>query len=130
MRIGSKLDRLDRAVRDATVARDRALRTFRLNCKHMVIATEEGSPPHRICLNCGAIERGWHCGYQVLCLPEEINKQAPARRLSDKTHRSRVWACWNWPPYFVGQSHPNFSHKWDYKSLTAIDKVKRCSLGS
>lgn len=37
-----------------------------LRCKHLRLAELSGSPPYRICLNCGMTEEGWGPGYQVL----------------------------------------------------------------
>lgn len=113
---------LDRKLERAVLARDKALRTFRLRCKHLSLAEEYGSPPRRICVTCGATERGWHCGYQVLVLQSERTSKVPPRAISHpNADRYKLEVFKNdWPVYFVGQSHENFPDSWDYKALTEI----------
>ncbi len=123
-----KLEALDKALRKAERDRDRCLRQFRLRCKHLRLAETDQQPPYRICIDCGAQERGWHCGYQVLCLPGETTRTlAIFKRVIVMPNANRfdlaVLRC-QWPLYCVGQSHENFSDKWDYKSLTEIKRIK------
>jgi hypothetical protein len=119
------LDKLDKKLKQVEKARGKALRAFRLRCKHLHLAEESGLPPHRICVDCGAIEQGWYCGYQVLCLPSERTDKQPPRKIVNILYCGERQVLkvlkQDWPPYPVGQSHDNFDKGcWDYKSLTAI----------
>jgi hypothetical protein len=130
--ISRKIAELDEKLILMGLARNKALRTMRLRCRHLHLAEEayrpsdfgKSTPPYRICMDCGAIEEGWHCGYQVLYLPLECT--APAwftkkRTVQDIKSRYELLVMkLDWPLYLVGQSHKNFSEHWDYKSLTAI----------
>lgn len=118
------LNALDVELEKIENIRNKTLRTFRLKCKHLRLAEIQSQPPYRICINCGATEVGWHCGYQVLTLQCEKTYKVPPRAIVyPNASRDNIEVLrWDWPLYLVGQSHDNFSEKRDYKSLTAIEK--------
>lgn len=66
-----------------------------------------------MCMDCGAEERGWYCGYQVLAMSNDATSEAPhkavrgifihtADSIEFFSHRKKG------PRFPVGQSHPNF----------------------
>ena len=128
----NKLKRLNRQVIELTAKRDGALKQLRKKCKHLILVELDyscaysGAPPFRICADCGAEERGWHCGYQVLALrSERTDIPRGVERVIIRTTRSTdVFYSYrkSGPLYMVGQSHPNFEGGGvkTYKQLTAV----------
>jgi hypothetical protein len=135
----TRLQALDKQLEDLQEKRAKALRTFRLRCKHLHIIEEEykpcdagrSDPPYRICADCGAIERGWYCGYHVLTTADDTTAKIPARKIvqtikAGQRHTIPVMRN-HWPIYYVGQSHANFvgGGVKSYESLIAIPPVKK-----
>lgn len=119
----AELRRLDAALAACEKARNAALRSFRLNCEHLHLAERDSdSPPHRLCVDCGAVEQGWHCGYQVLVLASETTRKAPLRGIVRRSFEWHEPVLAYWPRYFVGQSHRNFAGggRKTYEQLTEI----------
>lgn len=103
----NKLDKLNARLDTAVSERDKALRELRAECAHTRLAEDNSAhPPMRICVDCGAEERGWGCGYQVLTLDSESNKRKVGAGIVAQVdfteHRLRG------PLFRVGQSHKNF----------------------
>lgn len=122
----TKLERLNQRVIELTAKRDAALRELRSKCKHtQLMESNGGGRPWRICVDCGAEEEGWYCGYHVLILTEEylaprLRGKAPGGALVGTTSN---WTRYRkeGPLYRVGQSHPNFAGGGfkTYEQLTA-----------
>ena len=87
------------------------------------------SPPWRMCIDCGAEEAGWHCGYQVLVMGGDTQSDVPhssersifrqvGGRVDFVAHRGQFGN----PLYLVGQSHPNFAGggRKTYEELTEV----------
>ena len=127
-----KLDRLNRQVIELTKKRDDALEQLRKKCQHLRLVEVNYSclysdaPPFRICVDCGAEERGWYCGYQVLALmSERADIPRGVEHVIIKTTQSAdVFYSYrkSGPLYMVGQSHPNFEGGGvkTYQQLTAV----------
>ena len=127
-----RLENLNRQVIRLTEKRDAVLKQLREKCKHLRLVEVDyaclyyNASPFRICADCGAEERGWHCGYQVLALRSEIADipRGVERVIIRTTRISDVFYSYrkNGPIYLVGQSHPNFEGGGvkTYKQLTAV----------
>lgn len=107
----SKLDNLNKRIESLTRERDAVLRKVRLECNHTRLVELDSSPPERICLDCGAEEYGWHCGYHILVIDGDNNwLNRPYGVLVKRTsnsnefYRQRKFGGL----YYVGQSHPDF----------------------
>lgn len=124
--MATKLDALNKRVLDLTRQRNDTLRELREQCKHLSLAELDDSPPKRICVDCGAEEDGWDCGYQVLAMADEKRNvpHSRTRRLVLRTSdRLRFYGYRKvGSSYFVGQSHSNFGVRGipSYKKLTEI----------
>jgi hypothetical protein len=107
----TKLERLNADIIALTDTRDAVLKALRRECTHLRLAELESSPPHRMCLDCGAEERGWYCGYQVLALKTERTDCTVERGVVRKMYNSHNFYSLRKPGplYLVGQSHPNFA---------------------
>ncbi|MFA6106039.1 MAG: hypothetical protein WC725_05625 [Patescibacteria group bacterium] len=103
------------------------LRELRLQCKHLFVAECEyeehhyidSFSPRRICVDCGAEEEGWGCGYQVLGTSRgEERVEVRMLRNREDFYKYRKQG----PLYLVGQSHPNFKEHGPktYEQLTEI----------
>lgn len=130
--LAARLDSLNKEVVDLTKKRNRKLKQLRERCKHLRLVEIGHSclyscaPPFRVCADCGAEERGWYCGYQVLSLRNErTDIPRGVERVVIRETRSRdVFYSYRktGPLYFVGQSHPNFEGggSKSYKQLTEV----------
>lgn len=128
----TELDAMNRQLEDLTKKRDKLLRKLRKECKHLRLVEIDhaclysSAPPFRICADCGAEERGWYCGYQVLALrSERIDIPRGVERAIIKTAKSSdIFYSYrkSGPLYLVGQSHPNFEGGGfkTYKQLTEV----------
>ena len=127
-----ELESLNIQIDRLTEKRDAALKQLREKCKHLRLVEIDHSclyssaPPFRICADCGAEERGWYCGYQVLALNSERTgiPRGIERAIIRATRNSDVFYSYRkkGPIYQVGQSHPNFEGGGvkTYKQLTAV----------
>lgn len=133
--LANKLRALNRSIARLTRERNAVLAEVRRNCKHLRLVELEyragmigTDPPMRICVSCGAEERGWGCGYQVL-----VTKNDASKTLKKEKRRARILFVTNdtakffryrqkGPLYPVGQSHPNFAGGGvrTYEQLTEI----------
>ncbi len=110
----TSIERLNKRIEALVAKRDTALRDLRAKCKHLRLVEGEmcGRKPHRICVDCGAEEDGWYCGWHVLILSGEstfqlLPKGYPGGALIAHTSDWMKYRK-DGPLYFVGQSHPNF----------------------
>ena len=122
----TKLDAINKRIEIHTKKRDALLRELRKKCKHLKLVEFKDVPPRRICVDCGAEEEGWYCGYHVLVMAGDT-QDTP-----HKSERAIVKQASNFsefyfyrqdgPSYFVGQNHPNFAGggKKTYKQLTEV----------
>lgn len=127
-----ELERLNRQIIELTEKRDDLLNQLRKKCKHLRLVEIDysclysGAPPFRICADCGAEERGWYCGYQVLALRSERTDipRGVERAIIQTTRSANVFYSYRkrGPLYKAGQSHPNFEGGGfkTYKQLTAV----------
>ena len=125
MKIKSRIDATNKRISDLKNKRNELLRTFRRKCKHTRLVELDEHPPRRICADCGAEERGWHCGYQVLVMKGDCGSDVPhknERVLVQRTSSADVYCGYRQEGtlYLVGQSHPNFAGGGmkSYKQLT------------
>lgn len=125
----AKLEALNKKVVDLTQKRNDTLRELREQCRHIkLVEICDGSPPRRICTDCGAEEEGWGCGYQVLAMDAERRNVPHGKKRVIVLRTSDRAQFYNYrkdgPVYFVGQSHPNFARGGipPYKQLTKITK--------
>jgi hypothetical protein len=106
------LEATNKQIADLVRQRNNTLRKLRKQCKHLRLVELTGSPPRRICADCGAEERGWYCGYQVLVMRGDthVAPHKEERALIQITGDSNVFYSFrkDGPLYGVGQSHPNF----------------------
>ncbi|MBI2064816.1 MAG: hypothetical protein HYT62_02040 [Candidatus Yanofskybacteria bacterium] len=129
----TKLAALNRRITELIEERNALIRQLRRGCKHLRLVEiaydclYSGAPPFRICADCGAEERGWHCGYKVLALRSECtNILLPEveRAIIRITSDSAVFYSYrkDGPLYRVGQSHPNFVGigRKIYEQLTSV----------
>jgi len=128
----AELDAMNRQITDLTKKRDKLLRKLRKECRHLRLVEVNYSrlysraPPFRICADCGAEERGWYCGYQVLALRSERTDipSGVERAIIRTTESTDIFYSYrkSGPLYLVGQSHPNFEGGGvkTYKQLTAV----------
>lgn len=123
----SRIEELQEQLEKLTTERDQELARVRANCKHVRLIELDAQPPMRMCLDCGAEERGWYCGYQVLAMSNDSTSDAPHKaergiviRTADSHdfYRKRKKG----PIFCVGQSHPNFSGggRKTYEQLTEL----------
>lgn len=125
MKLAERLNTINKQMAGLEQQRNKVLSELRRQCKHFRLVELTRSPPCRICTDCGAEERGWHCGYQVLVMQGDTHA-APhkeERALIQITGDSRVFYGFrkNGPLYLVGQSHPNFgAGVQTYEQLTEI----------
>jgi hypothetical protein len=115
----SEIIKIDNDIIALVSRRNVLLCRFRLSCKHLRVVEFDGAPPRRICVECGAEEEGWCCGYQVL-------GSNSRKRIVEQTRNIAMFFSYRkgWPPYFVGQSHKNFlgsGHK-THKELTEVSE--------
>lgn len=109
----AELDTMNEKLKRFKQERDELLRKLRKKCKHIRLAEFNRSPPRRICVDCGAEEKGWYCGYHVLVMTGDTWK-APHKQdqvLVEKTSDSGRFCSYRKDGvlYPVGQSHPNFA---------------------
>lgn len=122
----TRLEFLQEQIEKLTAERDQELMRVRRECKHLRLAELESNPPQRICMDCGAEERGWYCGYQVLATSEDITSPAPHKKdrgvfLRTSDSDRFYWHRKPGPLYPVGQSHPSFgAGRLSYAQLTAV----------
>lgn len=126
------LEKLNRQIIELTEKRDDALKQLRKKCQHLrlveiyYLCLYSNAPPFRICADCGAEERGWHCGYQVLALRSERTDipRGVKRAIIKTTLSADVFYSYRKPGplYWVGQSHPSFEGGGvrTYKQLTTV----------
>lgn len=105
--------------------RNKLLSRIRRSCNHNRLVEclhGVGSRPFRVCMDCGAQENGWGCGYHVLATDFDTTdprgkKRAIFKQVSfDEAMRIRDK---HFGLYLVGQSHSNFEKGKDsYKELT------------
>ena len=117
MNYQAKLEKLNQKIVALTVQRNAALRELRTKCEHtrLVEGTCSGSRPYRICVDCGAEEEGWYCGWHVLILANEC--EAPRLKMYGSNRPGGIliggsdWCKYrkDGPIYRVGQSHANFA---------------------
>ena len=125
MKLVEMLGAINNQIADLVQQRNNILRELRKQCKHLRLVELTERPPRRICADCGAEERGWYCGYQVLVMRGDTSA-APhkeERALIQITGASNVFYSFrkNGPLYSVGQSHPNFGEGVQtYKQLTEV----------
>lgn len=122
----TRLEELCQQIEQLIAERDQELRRVRAACQHLRLVELDTKPPYRICADCGAEERGWYCGYQVLVMQgdswERRVPHALERVLIQRTSDSSVF--WKYrrsgPRYLVGQSHPvfGFGGTHTYEQLT------------
>lgn len=127
-----ELERLNRQIIELTEKRDNALKQLRKQCQHLRLVeldyscAYDNAPPFRICIDCGAEERGWYCGYHVLVLRSERTDipRGIERAVIKSTRSASVLYSYrkSGPLYRVGQSHPNFEGGGvkTYQQLTAV----------
>ncbi|OGN02723.1 MAG: hypothetical protein A2655_03375 [Candidatus Yanofskybacteria bacterium RIFCSPHIGHO2_01_FULL_43_42] len=114
----TKLNAMNCQIANLTKKRNDLLRELRKKCKHLRLVELDyscaysGAPPFRICADCGAEERGWYCGYQVLALRSERTdiSRGVERAIIRTTRSADIFYSYrkSGPLYYVGQSHPNF----------------------
>jgi hypothetical protein len=123
-KLKNKQAHIDRLIKE----RDVLLRELRLQCKHLrVVECEwvkneyiDSFPPRRICVDCGAEEEGWGCGYQVL-FDKEGRHTIRVLNNRDDFYKYRKQGSL----YLVGQSHPNWAPgRQAYEQLTEIPEEK------
>lgn len=122
-----KLTQLNEQVEKLTIQRDTVLRELRIKCPHVrLVESNGGGKPWRICVDCGAEEEGWYCGFHVLTLRSDVGW---GRHDGPRVERGLVAKSSDWmkyrkpgPLYRVGQSHANFEGggRKTYIQLTAI----------
>lgn len=120
-----KLNEVNNQIDALTQRRNNVLCELRKQCKHSRLVELTSSPPWRICVDCGAEERGWYCGYQVLVVwgDTNISPHKTKRVLIQITQDIDVFYSFRKPGplYHVGQSHPNFGGGIQtYEQLTEI----------
>lgn len=119
----TKLERLNKQIENLTAKRHAALRELRITCEHLRIAESDsggrGERPWRICIDCGAEEEGWYCGWHVLVIGDPYKGYTGSIGRCPGDNRKRVagivaktsdWTKYrkNRDLYRVGQSHANF----------------------
>lgn len=109
----SELEKLQERLEELTAERDQELAKVRSNCNHVRLMELDASPPMRMCMDCGAEERGWYCGYQVLAMSNDMTSDAPhkaERGIFLRTTDSKMYFSHRkkGPLFRVGQSHPKF----------------------
>jgi len=126
MGLFEKLRVINGRITDLTKQRDNLLGKLRKQCKHLHLVELTASPSQRICVDCGAEERGWYCGYHVLVMRDDghFTPYKQNRVLLQITTSSEVFDSFrkDGPLYLVGQSHPNFKGGGvrNYKQLTEV----------
>jgi hypothetical protein len=131
--MSNTLTRLNTKIEKLTAQRDAEMHKLRSRCQHLrlVEGTTSDCKPHRICVDCGAEEDGWCCGWHILlidgdtwshCRPTIGDVRKKLGVLVSKPSTSSDWMKYRKEglPYFVGQSHVNFEGggKKTYKELT------------
>ncbi len=124
----AEIEEIDAQIKKLVAQRDRLVAVFRKECKHLRMVQLNASPDHRLCVDCGAEERGWHCGYHVLVMDGDTHTQVPHKaergimRTTSDPQTFYTYRKSHWPRYLVGQSHPSFKNGGilSYEELTNV----------
>jgi hypothetical protein len=105
-----KLNELNKKIKELIQERNNTLNEIRKSCTHLRLVELDASPPQRLCMDCGAEERGWACGYQELTLLSEQNNKGISRGIYLKTSVPYEFYSYrkDGPLYCIGQSAENF----------------------
>jgi len=106
-----KIAALQKRISSLEQKKEDLVKSLRKQCKHLRIAEfSHDSPPERVCVDCGAKESGWYCGYHVLTMPGDLSYHGEARGIILQAYSRRDLEEFNLPDslYYVGQSHRNF----------------------
>ncbi len=124
----TQLDAMNQQILELTKQRNDLLCELRKQCTHLRLVELDAAPPRRICVDCGAEEEGWHCGYHVLvmngdtCDAPHKNERVLIEQVkyAFKFYKYRKDGAM----YLVGQSHPNFAGGGmkSYEQLTEVLK--------
>ena len=123
----NQLTALNKRIADLITQRNNTLRELRQKCRHLRLVELDASPPRRMCVDCGAEEDGWGCGYHVLVTSRDFFYRAPHRNervLVERTTDGYKFYKYrqDGPLYLVGQNHPKFvgAGLRTYKQLTEV----------